>query len=1076
MPVSFRRRRRRRQPSSVMLFMASAALLLSMAGSGLVAVQDIAAQDASTTVAKAIQDGVPPLAFAQDGGETDPFTPTPTVTPTPTAISHTPTPTAIPPTPTPTVMPPTPTPTSEPQGPVGTEPDVVGVAAESGPVRLSKYHCAADVAPSDQAYLLGEQCTEDAAPVELTITGEGYAHTLTASAGVPQQATFDDVPYGIIDISEAVPPGHGDPLLFCSDTATDGPGLYEPVPLSGATGSWDHRSDASASLRCLFFNFALDEAEGRDIHVTKYTCAPGYTPLGDDYLMSEQCLEDIAPVEFTISAPGGWSQTQPANPGVPQGTTFGNVPFGAIEITESVPPGFGTPTVFCTDIPADGPGAYEPVPVTGGDTVALEHRAEAEIDLGCIFFNFALDGDEDGNQLTVTKFACPPGTDPMLGLPDLGTTCEIMPGVTFELNGGAARLTDLSGTTSWAGIPAAPWTVSEEIPTGYGPDPVVFCGPIHETEAPRVTAVDGAFSGEFLETGIHLVCTVFNFQDEDPGEGRDVHFHKYTCPPEIERTSDWWALGESCFEEIDPVQVTVTVPGAGYSDTRTMDASVPQTATFDDVPFGTLYLEEAVPNGFGHPMVFCTDTPADGMGNYTEVDPWPESGAFIWEHRADAEIDLTCIIFNFHDGVDNTVTVNKYVCPPGVNAETDDLLSECSPGGDGIGFEFVDGNGSHPAAVSGGMVEWAGVVIGAEGELQIIETIPPGYGEPWVVCDGILMASTGGFVIPNLGEERPFQIVCDWFNFAQADSTLIVVKHECPPGYDPNAPAADPEADCATLIDGVDFHLAGPGTDVTSTTGDAGTGMVQFTGLAPGNYVVTETMPDGTASSFVSTCVGNVVGSVRPFPLSTGDTLNLTVHAGEEIVCHWFNVPGQDDTSLTVIKYTCATQTFVSEVDCEIEESGVSFDLVWWNGDAWEWSATGTTDAAGRVTFGPLDPGEYWLDEHGAEWCHLSSAAISDDGNWLNVHDDEQTVGKVYNCDGTPGKPGETPTKYPNTGVPPAGEGTTSLPMAGAMIGLLGATLNWRRLGALAFSLPAPGVELYGAAQDQAPEPQEDRS
>ncbi len=1081
MRSAFRRRHWRRQKPSIMLFVATVALLLSMLGGSLGAVQDIAARESNGEAARLIQDGSHALALAQDGEDGDVFTPTPTMippTPTPTAIPFTPTPTSIPPTPTPTAIPFTPTPTIGAQEPVDTETGDMGLLATTGTVHVAKYTCEPGYTPLEDDYLMSEQCREDIAPVDFTVAGEGgYLQTLTASTGVPQSATFEGVPFGAITIREHLPAGYGSPVAFCTDTPADGPGAYEPVTVLYDTLSWEHSATASIDLTCIFFNLTADDGpNGRDVHVVKYTCPAGYTPLEDDYLMSEQCREDIAPVEFTILAPGGWSQTQAADPGVPQSTTFGNVPFGDIEISETVPTEYGTPSVFCADIPADGPGAYEPVPVTGGGTVSLEHRADAEIDLTCIFFNFALDGDEDSNQLTVAKFACPPGTDISLGLPDLGTTCEIMPGVTFELNGGAAQVTDPSGTTSWAGIPAAPWTVTELVPPGYSPDPAVFCGPIHETEAPRMTVTGGEFSGEFVGTGIHMVCTVFNFQDEDPGEGRDVHFHKYTCPPEIGRTSDWWALGETCFETIDPVQLTVTVPGAGYSETMTMAPGAPQTATFDDVPFGTLYLEETVPDGFGHPMVFCTDTPADGMGNYAEVEPWPESGAFIWEHRADAEIDLTCIIFNFHDGDENTVTVNKYVCPPGVNAEADDLLVECASGGDGIWFDFVDGTGINPAAVSGGMVEWTGVVIGTEGELQIIETIPPGYGEPWVVCDGILMASAGGFVIPNPGEERPFHIVCDWFNFAQEDSTLIVVKHDCPPGYDPTAHGADPEVDCAALANGVDFTLTGPGTDDTSTTGDAGTGMVQFTELDAGDYVVVETAPEGTAWSFVSACHGNAVGSVRPFPLATGDTLNLRVHAGEEITCHWFNVPDQDDTSLTVIKYTCNTATYVSEVDCEIEESGVTFDLVWWNGDAWEWAATGTTDAAGRLTFAPLEPGEYWLDEHDAEWCHLTSAAISDDGNWLNVHDDEETVVKVYNCDGTPGKPGETPTKYPNTGVPPAGEGATTLPMAGAVVGLLGAMLNRRRFGALANSRPVAGFAVRAAcAQGQVIESKEDR-
>ena len=34
----------------------------------------------------------------------------------------------------------------------------------------------------------------------------------------------------------------------------------------------------------------------------------------------------------------------------------------------------------------------------------------------------------------------------------------------------------------------------------------------------------------------------------------------------------------------------------------------------------------------------------------------------------------------------------------------------------------------------------------------------------------------------------------------------------------------------------------------------------------------------------------------------------------------------------------------------------------------------------------------------------------------------QETVVKVYNCGGTPGQPGKSPAKYPNTGVPPVGD------------------------------------------------------
>jgi hypothetical protein len=72
------------------------------------------------------------------------------------------------------------------------------------------------------------------------------------------------------------------------------------------------------------------------------------------------------------------------------------------------------------------------------------------------------------------------------------------------------------------------------------------------------------------------------------------------------------------------------------------------------------------------------------------------------------------------------------------------------------------------------------------------------------------------------------------------------------------------------------------------------------------------------------------------------------------------------------------------------------------------------------ISWTNVDPGQYWLDEHDGDWCQISSPQISDDGNWINVNEDEETTISVYNCGGTPGQPGKTPMKYPNTGVPPA--------------------------------------------------------
>jgi hypothetical protein len=520
--------------------------------------------------------------------------------------------------------------------------------------------CPADVARSGSLATLAEQCRVNPGAVEFSVTGEGgYSRSAFAPGAEPQVAVFADVPFGTIEISEAVPYGYGVPLAFCSDSADDGPGTFVSVPvIIGNIITPENRADAGSSLRCAFVNFPQGggvevEPDTGVVHISKYTCPAGYAPLADDYLMSEQCREDAGPVEFSIRQGASFSATAPTSGGVPGSVEFTDVPFGTIAITESVPAGYGAPLAFCTDTPADGAGTYEPVPVDDTNTMIREHRADAEIPLGCVFFNFMPD-DDAGNQLTVTKFTCPEGTDRAAGLPDLGTTCDVMSGVEFTAtwDGSSSTLaTDGTGNARWDGVPAGGWSVQETVPEGYG-DPVAFCGPMYTTEAPRVPAPGGLFEGEFAGTGEHMVCTVFNFMDggDDDGTG-PVSVSKYTCPAGYAALDDDYLMSEQCQERMDPVEFTINGPG-GYSQARTgalADPPLWQDMMFTDVPYGDITIAETVPDGHGAPRAFCRDTPTDGTGAYEPV-PVVDGNTIVVEHRSEAEMPLACLFFNFAGG------------------------------------------------------------------------------------------------------------------------------------------------------------------------------------------------------------------------------------------------------------------------------------------------------------------------------------------------------------------------------------------------------------------------------------------
>lgn len=136
-------------------------------------------------------------------------------------------------------------------------------------------------------------------------------------------------------------------------------------------------------------------------------------------------------------------------------------------------------------------------------------------------------------------------------------------------------------------------------------------------------------------------------------------------------------------------------------------------------------------------------------------------------------------------------------------------------------------------------------------------------------------------------------------------ASLTIVVRSCAPGYDPFSSAADPARECSDPTDGVAFRLGGSDTtrptsaDATRATGADGPGAVVFAGLASGAYRLVERRPTGYAFAFVLGCTSNVRAFEGGpfFPLATvgaDGTLGVTVLAGEDLACDWYDVPGEE--------------------------------------------------------------------------------------------------------------------------------------------------------------------------------------
>ncbi|MBA2775659.1 MAG: class F sortase [Chloroflexia bacterium] len=573
-----------------------------------------------------------------------------------------------------------------------------------------------------------------------------------------------------------------------------------------------------------------------------------------------------------------------------------------------------------------------------------------------------------------------------------------------------------------------------------------------ETGEISMTVTNGAIEWNLLDDEV-VFCNWFVGQGLAPAtptgaDDNTVTVYKWECPVGTTYGMDQDYYGAECATE--HLNIPIALVDANGEHATTTQANGTQWNNVTIGPVGELQIIEEIPDGFGDPVVFCWSNDGDpvlvpSVNGF--VIPQPD----LLEER----FDYYCNWYNL-PGDGSTIVVTKWECPEGTAYDQDPEWYEanCTVLMEDIDFKLTHSEGvEYQTTGAEGMVEWGNVPIGP---FSILEHIPPEYEEPVVICG--FTAFQNGAILDGFPQrvdtpggyfEAEFTIpatsyFCNWYNIPGGPGEITVIKYTCPEGYDLNAFRAEPMEDCTELTNGVNFTLIDddPGTvDLQTMTGDSIDGAVYFGGLEPGPYTIIETVPADTWYVFVLDCYGQRMGELRPYPLEFGDTLDLHLSAGESIVCYWYNVPEWDPEfgRLTVYKLDCSTLTYVSDVDCEVYEGGKDFDLVFWNGSAWEHADTQTTDGFGKIMWFNLTPGEYWVDELGDDWCFMKSEQLSDDGNWLNVYDNQETVVVVYNCGGKdPGTPGKTPTKYPDTGVGPDQSGPLQeLPAFAPLTGLL---------------------------------------
>lgn len=553
-----------------------------------------------------------------------------------------------------------------------------------------------------------------------------------------------------------------------------------------------------------------------------------------------------------------------------------------------------------------------------------------------------------------------------------------------------------------------------------------------------------------------------------------VNVNYWECAADYDLiAADTDALDADCTESPDGVPFRISNANGEIETQDTGDINDGVVA-FAEVPAGDVTVAQVIPPAALR--VFCEGIVSHGGPETGLMELAATAGAVDWNLLDDEVVYCDWYapapLEGAADG--NTVTVYKWICPEGTVHDQEQTWYEtnCTQYSDDFTFMLTTTAGTSATTPNTGQYQWTDV---PQGPIGIQETIPPAYGAPVVYCGASttegdetpeILAGTyerydapTGYVSHEIPDPSGYNFYCQWFNIPGGPGEITIYKWTCPEGYDLYAYGADPKTDCPEATNGVTFFLDVPDpadTDLQTDTGDSIEGAVYFGGLDPGAYTVTEEVPADTGYVFVLECDGLRDGMVRPYPLSMGDTLTIDLAAGDTVVCHWFNVPGYDPDygRVTVTKYWCTTPAYVSEVDCQIYEEGITFDLLVADGAGWDVYDTKTTDGAGKIIWQNLEPGSYWLDEKDQNWCALYASTMKSGKESFAVNENEETIVKVYNCEiETPPSGKKPPAKYPNTGVGPSDDGSGSDPVAlpsfAPLLGLVVITLRRLRAASL---------------------------
>ncbi|MCC6790567.1 MAG: hypothetical protein IT336_02720 [Thermomicrobiales bacterium] len=560
-----------------------------------------------------------------------------------------------------------------------------------GTVTIKKWECPENLAfvvePTWEDYLAA--CDAWMNDVNFSLDYEDDAETdLSGTTGDDGDGTlvFDGVKPGNIVISEEIPAGYGDPVVFCGFGAIydeDGDGVAIAVDGFAAGGLLEggvleHEMLPTEGLYCDWFNFPYDNDD--DVVIYKWLCPEdfdAYNASLEELLYT--CTQAMHSIDFSLYGDG--------ENFIGEGSTDGDgyigfkgLGAGNYALNESLPHGYGTPIIYCDRPDYD----FEQWTVDGEATIQFDLYDGGWI--ACHWFNIP-----DDDDIVIIKWECPEGYDAYdATYEELLENCtQYVPGIDFSLYGEGENFygtetTDEFGSVQFDGLESGYYALNESVPSGYG-TPIVFCDrPDYGYENYPVYGY-GSIEFEYNDEG-WFICHWFNVPENDGS----ITIFKFTCAPGYDLEAVGADPKADCWTKTDDVRFDLY--GDGYDDWGKTGDFATGAVTFGGLEPGDYTAVEEVPAGTIKTYVICQWE--DELGPYKYETYYPYNTGDSWVGNAiDLDLhensDIICWWYNVpedHDGGD--LIVIKYWCDGAIYDE-----AHCELYGGGADFSVEAANG-----------------------------------------------------------------------------------------------------------------------------------------------------------------------------------------------------------------------------------------------------------------------------------------------------------------------------------------------------------------------------------------------